>query len=686
MNNILTLRNQYLHQEISCMAKTIINRFLILLVGCISILQATAQSDKRLELADKYFAAGDYYTAAGLYEQFLHPAKKEIEPTGFPLNSKKNREGKMGDQTRSGILYKQAESYRLANYWTEASSRYQAYFNEDKEKNANGLYWYAVCQRSLGNYSTAEESINQFLNSYAAGNSFKQAAETELATLQFIKSQHARPDSSLYKIHKINTAFGNEKGIFAPVAITQNQFLLTSTEKDSVYAEGVNPYHNRLYTATRNNGGLQNIEPVNIINLDASLNQGAAMISADGQYLYYTQWINENGKNLSAIYYSTKNENGWSQPVKLPFINTENFSSKQPFSSADGKYLFFASDRPGGYGQFDIWYATLNADGSTGEPVNAGSGLNTAGNEQAPYYHVNTNSLVFSSDRTPGMGGYDLFIANGKEKQWTRPENMGHPVNSSRDDLYFFATGSESLLHDAIISSDRGSGCCLETYALSKTPKKKVITGLIIDCRNNSPVEGAEVIMKDVAGKSLRTNTASDGSFKFDLTSPVNQQQFFVTKDLYNEVTEQINIAKNDESHWQTDVLTNATICMEKKLVIKPETVVSVYFDFDRSDLKERGLEQLDSIYHVLLADTLATIQISGYTDGLGSEEYNKKLSDRRAKSCADYLVSKGIDSSRITFESFGACCPVEMELINGRDNPDGRSMNRRALINITKD
>ena len=120
--------------------------------------------------------------------------------------------------------------------------------------------------------------------------------------------------------------------------------------------------------------------------------------------------------------------------------------------------------------------------------------------------------------------------------------------------------------------------------------------------------------------------------------------------------------------------------------MIKPETVVSVYFDFDRSDLKERGLEQLDSIYHVLLADTLATIQISGYTDGLGSEEYNKKLSDRRAKSCADYLVSKGIDSSRITFESFGACCPVEMELINGRDNPDGRSMNRRALINITKD
>ncbi len=661
------------------------NRILLLFVGCISLFHAQGQSDKRLELADQYFAAGDYYTAAGLYEQFLNPAKKEIEPTGFPLNSKKNRTGKMGNQTKSAILFKQAESYRLANYWPEASSRYLSYFKEDEEKNANGLYWYAVCQRSMGNYALAEESINQFLNSFT-GNAFKQAAENELATLQFIKSQHARPDSGMFHIQKINTLFGNEKGVYAPVAITHEKVLLTSTEKDTVYVEGINPYHNRLFTAAMNNGGLQNIEPVKILNLDATLNQGAASISADGQYLYFTQWKNENGKSLSAIYYATKNENGWSQPVKLPLINTENFSSKQPFSSADGKYLFFASNRPGGYGQFDIWFAPLHKDGSTGEPVNAGAGLNTAGNEQAPYYHVSSNSLVFSTDRSPGMGGYDLFVSNGKEKQWTKPENMGHPVNSSRDDLYFFANSNEALLNDAIISSDRGSDCCLETYTVSKTPKKKVLTGMVIDCRNNAPVEGAEVVMKDVTGKSLRTNTGSDGSFRFDLTGIVNQQQFFVTKDMYNEVTEAVNIAKNDESHWQTDVMTNATICMEKKLVIKPETVVSVYFDFDRSDIKDRGIEQLDSIYTVLMEDTLATIQISGYTDGRGSEAYNKILSDKRAKACADYLVSKGIDSSRITFESFGACCPVEMEMINGRDNPDGRSMNRRALINITKD
>ena len=120
--------------------------------------------------------------------------------------------------------------------------------------------------------------------------------------------------------------------------------------------------------------------------------------------------------------------------------------------------------------------------------------------------------------------------------------------------------------------------------------------------------------------------------------------------------------------------------------MLKVENVVTVYFDFDRSLLKERGREQLDSIYNVLMEDTAATIQISGYTDGRGSETYNKKLSDKRAKACADYLIQKGLVSTRISFESFGACCPLEMELINGRDNPDGRSMNRRALINISKE
>ena len=121
-------------------------------------------------------------------------------------------------------------------------------------------------------------------------------------------------------------------------------------------------------------------------------------------------------------------------------------------------------------------------------------------------------------------------------------------------------------------------------------------------------------------------------------------------------------------------------LIIEKKLVlvIKPENVVTVFFDFDKSNLLPAATEKLDSIYAVLIEYPAATVQISGYTDGLGSVEYNKILSDKRAVACADYLVTKGVDTVRVTFESFGACCPIEMEIINGRDNSGGRSRNRR--------
>jgi outer membrane protein OmpA-like peptidoglycan-associated protein len=302
---------------------------------------------------------------------------------------------------------------------------------------------------------------------------------------------------------------------------------------------------------------------------------------------------------------------------------------------------------------------------------------------------------VFSSNGFSGMGGYDLFAAKGSEATWKPAENMGHPVNSSRDDIYFFAPEKTALLSNAIFSSDRGSGCCLETYRISKAPKNKLLTGILLDCKDNTSVANAEVILKDVSGKTWKTTTDADGKYVFDLMSSTYQDlTLTITKELYIETASSFKVANTDESDLLTDKLTNADLCMEKKpeekpeeiLVIKAEDVVTLFFDFDKSLLKPEATSKLDSIYTVMTENPAATIQISGYTDGRGTEEYNKVLSDKRARACADYLLQKGIETSRVRFVSFGACCPIEMELINGRDNPDGRSRNRRALINIKKD
>ena len=636
-------------------------------------------------MADKYYNAGDYFTAAGLYEQFLNPPKKEIPKANFPLNTRRYGQGGGGSVDKYDVIYKQAESYRLANYWQEAAEKYKECFEKDFTKYSDAFYWYAVCQRSLGKYAATEEYLNRFLKTTAANDLRKQDAEKELQTIQFIKKQLARPDSVLFQVKKNNTSFGKEKGIFALTAVNSNQFMFTSTVTDAVINKEENPRHSRLFYAELNNGILDNIEPVTIQGIDSSLSQGAASISPDKKILYFTQWKKENGKNVSSIYYSTREGDGWSKPALLSSINKNGSSSKQPFCSADGKVLFFASDMEGGSGGFDIWYANIQADGTTGDPINAGP-INTKEDEQAPFYHGTSKNLVFSSNGMQGMGGFDLFTAKMNESVFGKPENMGHPVNSSRDDIYFFADEKNELLKNAIIGSDRGSECCLETYTIVKAPKKKMITGIVRDCKTNEPVADAVVTISD---KQIKTQ--ADGKFLFEVDADINQQKFSIVKDAYTDKTENANVESINDSDYLIDIYNNASICIEKivieekPLVIKVENVVTLYFDFDKSILKDREKQVLDSIYNVMMEANTTTIQISGYTDGLGTEKYNNKLSDRRAKACADYLIKKGIDKERISFVSFGKCCPVEMELLNGRDNPDGRVKNRRALINISK-
>ena len=279
-----------------------------------------------------------------------------------------------------------------------------------------------------------------------------------------------------------------------------------------------------------------------------------------------------------------------------------------------------------------------------------------------------------------------LWKSKGEASNWQGPVNLGYPVNSVRDDIYFFTTGKGSLFDNALFSSDRGSSCCLSTFTVSKTAKNKIVKGLVMDCKDNQPLENATVVVRDANGGEVTLTTNSEGQYQFDFTGSAHTKQLAVSKEKFESRTENLQLEKTIESNWKTDTIYNAALCIEKKLVIKVENVVTLYFDFDKSELKERAQAQLDSIYTVLVENPAATIQVSGYTDGLGSVEYNKKLSDKRAKSCADYLLAKGMDPARISFESFGACCPIEMELINGRDNPDGRSKNRRALINISKE
>ena len=644
--------------------------------------QQVVHGKSPLQLADQYYAAGEYYTAAYLYEQYLNPSKIKSNAPAFTVYAKKGKAAEgIQDRSRASILYKQAESYRLAHYWVHADSAYKKCTD-----NKDALYWSAVCERSLGKYDEAEENIRKYLNAYGTNSQFKEAAEKELQTLQYIRKQLA--GAGLVNSWKINTPGSFEKGAFAVRAVSSNKYLVSSTKTDSTGVKGVNPNASRLFYATLKNDSLDQLTPVVLPVAGIADNQGVASFTADGNRIYFTQWTKENGRIVSSIYYIiNRGDSGWTKPTLLPQVNIDGFSSKQPFCSADGVYLYFASDRPGGSGGFDIWYAPIYEDGSAGSPVNAGSGINTAGDELAPFYHASSGTMVFSTNGRPGMGGYDLFSVKGTHAAWGVPGNMGYPVNSSRDDIYFFAPEDSALLATAIVGSDRGTGCCLENYLIKRSIRNKRLTGLVRDHKDNNPVADADIVLTDPSGKTWAAKTDEEGRYLFDtLNNDYSNFRIKITKQNYNDTADVVKINDSAEVNQLTDQLVNTDMYIDKKFTFIAENVVIVYFDFDRSNLKTEAVNKLDSVYQVLVQFPSATLQISAYTDGKGSDEYNKKLSDRRARACADYFIGKGIDTGRITFESFGSCCPLELELINGRDNPDGRSRNRRALINISKE
>jgi OmpA-OmpF porin, OOP family len=644
--------------------------------------QTVKQAKSPLMLADQYFAMGEYYTAAHLYEQYLNPPKNNKKDQVFPVYTKKGKPGELKNVSRTAVLYRQAESYRLANYWPQADSTYKKCTD-----NIDALYWSAVCERSIGKYQEAEMDLRSYLESPNTNKQFAEAAEKEWATLQYIKKQLARPDTALASIRKLRMPGSYEKGSFALVPVSGDQYLISSTKTDSMADAGTNPHNSHLFYASMNNDSLGQLTTLSLPAEGLLNNQGAASVGANGTRIYFTQWQKVNGRTISAIYVIKQNNGSWSAPELLERVNTNRSNSKQPFCTADGKYLFFACDRPGGSGGFDIWYAPIREDGSTDEPVNAGAVINTEGDEQAPFYHTGSKTLVFATNGRQGMGGFDLFTAKGSETTWSPPGNMGHPVNSSRDDIYFFAPEKTTLLGDAVIGSDRGAGCCLETYRITKAPKNNRLTGLVLDCKNRKPVPDADVVLTLPSGQTKHTTTDITGKYSFDTIDIALQDvTIAVSKQTYRDTASAIKITRTDETNLLIDQLFNTEICVDKKFVLRPENVVTVFFDFDKHNLKTEAVRKLDSVYNVLVEFPSFTLQISGYTDGKGSDEYNKKLSDRRARACADYFIAKGIAANRITFESFGACCPLEMELINGRDNPDGRSKNRRALINITKE
>lgn len=564
-----------------------------------------------LKAGDHYYKKADYSSAAEYYEKYLASRKTIIRPAAYnPYTAQTlSRKPVTVVSSEQQAIYYLAESYRRLNNYKKAAPYYEEALEFDKTQFPLAAFHYATALRALEKYEAAEKAFSYFLGIHETQDEWRAAAEREVKNLRFIMEELNKKDLHLYSLHKGATGLNATGASYAPVWLNGNTLLFTSTRPDS----GADKHHvhlNRLYQASVTESAAGNISRVKLPQPKDG-HQGVISVTPDGNMLFLTRWKMEDGRKVSAIYASKKIGEAWSEPVALDEqVNAPGFNAQQPFVMPDGTYLLYASDRKGGYGGFDLWYAELDAQGKPVSSRNLGSTVNTTYNEQAPFFHAASGALVFSSDGGVGMGGYDFFYSKGGLDNWEAPVNFGYPVNSVKDDIYFTSNGSaKNILENVWLASDRSAECCLELFSLNKTV----------------PVPPPPPVVPEVVKEVPPVET--------------------------------------------------------------PKVLENVYYDFNVATLKPESYPALDVLVEMLNKNPEMKIELSAHTDSKGTDKFNQRLSEARARSCVEYLVSKGIDPARLEFKGYGASRPIAPnQQADGTDDPEGRQKNRRTEFKVLKD
>jgi outer membrane protein OmpA-like peptidoglycan-associated protein/tetratricopeptide (TPR) repeat protein len=634
-----------------------------------------------LKAADDYYRKADYYSAAQYYEKYLSTngviRNGEFDP--YVVKASGNTKDKKALSSKEQAIYNLAESYRQLNYYVKAEPFYEQAANFDDARFPLADFHYAATLRALGKFEEAEKAFRRFLEVYKTEDKYTEAANREILNLQFIQQQMKRKDLGQYTVIPAD-AFASEGANYAPVWAGGNTVYFTTTRPDNTSSK--KEHLNKVYQATLEGGNFTNAAKVNVAQ-PAEVHQGGASVSADGNTMYLTRWTIGEGKKTASIYVSRKSGETWSDPAPMSAgVNAADANNKQPFVTADGK-LYFASDRAGGQGGFDLYVADVNAAGDASNVTNL-TALNTKFDEEAPSYHAESGTLVFATNGRVGMGGFDLFFTKMKDGSWSTPENFGHPVNSIKNDMYFLSRGgAKNILQDVLISTDRAAECCLQMFAVSKVKRPKLIAGSVVDCKTNNALAGAQVVVKDAANNTVfNGTTTTSGTYNFSMEDFASVK---ISGTLQGYTPNSTNAtAPTDEAAEGT---TLPVLCLNKTPEVGTvEVLDNVYFAFNKAVVLEESFDALNKLAQILKDNPTVSVEISGHTDSKGDDQYNQKLSEARAKSVVEYLVSQGIDKSRLVAVGYGEAKPVAQNTNpDGTDNPEGREKNRRTEFKVIK-
>lgn len=638
------------------------------------------------KVADVYYQNKEYYAAAEYYKKALQISPDSagfFVPYGFESQLKQESPKK---DDYEYCVYQLAESLRQYKNFRDAEKWYAIAVTFTGPKYDLANYWYGVTLRANQDYDKAIAAFKAFQQKHAGSAEYQENARIGIASCQFALYEVSHPRLYVLKrlSNDINQAGSNYTPLLRggsffftssrPIGSTSKTVVLKDDKDNAKVTRKQTPYVNAIYETVGN--PLK--EKVNISRVSTKVSDrelAAPAFLPNGRVMFVTGWSNKDTRKIYKQTRSSSAGNDWSDPVELDGnINVKSFNSMQPFVSKNGKYLIFSSDRPGGFGKYDLWYCAIRPDGSLGQSVNMGSAINTAGDEEAPYYNSKTKKLLYSSNGKVGLGGFDFYESEGDFDSWSDPRNLGYPFNSSKDDMYFTPMDDEDV--EGYISSDRSSLCCLEIFYLKREFLN--IRGLVVDCKDGKPLENAVITVSDSL-QEYKFTTGPDGKYNFKLNSN-RQLKITAQKPEYFIKT----LTYSYDQLAQKDTLITEEICLTK--IQKIILLKDVFYEFDKAELTEEAKVKMEILYSLMVDNPALEIELGAHTDSKGTPEYNLDLSDRRAKSCVDYLISRGIDASRMTSKGYGMTVPIAPNKFpNGKDNPAGRALNRRTEFKVIK-
>ena len=624
-----------------------------LLTFSVALLSSTsllfAQPEKELEKANEMYKNFSYVDAIKIYER--------IAQKGFV-----NQEML---ESLGNAYYYNAE-YKKALPW------YEQLFQEGKYKVKPEYYYrYAQTLKSVGDYTQADKMMAKFVELTNANDTRAALFEENKDYQTVIKNNSGRFQLNNASINTENseygTAFYGDKIVFAGATDARKAKRGVSQWTGESFYD--------LYEAEHFDQKLGSRKPFSS-SVNTQFNESTPVFTKDGNTMYFTRnnYVNRKlgtdieNTILLKILRATKDKNGnWGNIVEVPF-NSDQYNVAHPALSPDEKYLYFASDMPGSFGNSDIFRVEILGDNQYGTPENLGNIINTAGRESFPYISKD-NVLYYSSDGIPGLGGLDIFAVKfNADGSTSKPVNIGMPGNSADDD-FCFVFNSDSKI--GFLTSNRPGGKGKDDIYSFHEDKpllfscQKNIKGIVKDAKTKAIIANAKVILSDKVMKEVgKDQSKTDGTFTFEKVN-CNDSHYYLRGEKEKYETAEVNVTVGKDEVVYEILLNPREVAIKKGMdLAKVFEIKEIKFDYNKADIRPDAAVELTKIVEVMREYPKMKIDIRSHTDSRGADSYNLKLSDRRAKATLEWIVKQGIDRKRLKAKGYG-----ETRLVNGCSN-----------------